>query len=115
MWLMKRPVAFRYKNAADVWVYTEDEMDTVRALDTGHDAQGLYVRNGTADIAEWQPIDTAPKGEDDFFLVCAVGDPRSPFVVRGSLMASARKSGTPAHLTLNYLTHWMRLPAKPAA
>ena len=113
MWLMKRPVAFRYKNAVDQWVLTTDEAEADQALNSGHDAQGLYVRNGTPDFAEWQPIETAPKGEDDFFLVCAVGDDRSPFVVRGSIMASARKPGTPKHLTLNYLTHWMPLPEKP--
>lgn len=45
--LQKRPVAFRYKNEADEWVLTADEAETQRALDTGHDAQGLYVRDGT--------------------------------------------------------------------
>lgn len=45
--LVKRPVAFRYKNAVDQWVYTENEAETQHALNTGHDAQGLYVRDGT--------------------------------------------------------------------
>ena len=44
--LKKRPVAFRYKNGVDEWVYTENEAETQRALDTGHDCQGLYVRDG---------------------------------------------------------------------
>jgi hypothetical protein len=43
--LEKRPVAFRYKNAVDVWVYTENESEAQRALDAGHDSQGLYVRD----------------------------------------------------------------------
>lgn len=64
----------------------------------------------------WQPIDTAPTGNDDFFLV-GCDDPRddrSPFVVRGSIFKSARKSNTPGHLSLGYLTHWQPLPAKPS-
>ena len=44
--LRKRPVAFRYKNDIDEWVYTESEAECQQALDTGHDAQGLYVRDG---------------------------------------------------------------------
>jgi hypothetical protein len=44
--LRKRPAAFRYKNEADQWVYTENEAETQRALDSGRDAQGLYVRDG---------------------------------------------------------------------
>jgi len=45
--LKKRPTAFRYKSDSDQWVYTENEADTQHALDNGHDAQGLYVRDGT--------------------------------------------------------------------
>jgi hypothetical protein len=65
--------------------------------------------------ANWQPIETAPTGDDDFFLVCCDDprDDRSPFVVRGSIFKSARKSNTPGHLSLSYLTHWQPLPAKP--
>lgn len=44
--LRKRPVAFRYKDVDDQWIYTEDEAEAQRALDTGHDSQGLYVRDG---------------------------------------------------------------------
>lgn len=44
--LAKRPVAFRYKNAVDEWVLTLDEQEAQQALDTGHDYQGLYVRDG---------------------------------------------------------------------
>lgn len=66
-------------------------------------------------MSEWQPIETAPTGENDFFLVCCndPADERSPFVVRGSIFASASKPNTPQHLSLGYLTHWMPLPAKP--
>ncbi len=44
--LRKRPVAFRFKNASDAWIYTEDEGRAQNALDTGHDSQALYVRDG---------------------------------------------------------------------
>ena len=64
-------------------------------------------------VLVWQPIDTAPKGDDDFFLVCGVGDDRSAFVVRGSILKSARKDNAPSHLHLHWLTHWMPLPPKP--
>lgn len=68
-------------------------------------------------MSEWQPIETAPTGDHDFYLVCTTDpdDPRSAFVVRGSILASARKTGTPKHLSLGYLTHWMPLPPKPTA
>src|SRR5688572_32229032 len=49
-------------------------------------------------------IGTAPQGDDDFFLVCGAGDDRSPFVVRGSILKTARKSNTPSHLHLHWLT-----------
>lgn len=63
----------------------------------------------------WQTIDTAPTGDDDFFLVCCddPADDRSPFVVRGSIFKSARQARTPGHLSLHHLTHWQPLPAKP--
>ena len=63
----------------------------------------------------WKPIATAPTGDDDFYLVCCADpiDDRSPFVVRGSILKGARKDGTPGHLSLGYLTHWMPLPPKP--
>ncbi len=44
--LKKRPVAFRYKSEADQWIYTENEAETQHALDTGHDSQALFVRDG---------------------------------------------------------------------
>jgi hypothetical protein len=62
---------------------------------------------------EWKPIETAPKEPEATFLVCAVGDDRGPFVVRADIMWQARKAGTPSHLGLSYLTHWMPLPAMP--
>lgn len=61
----------------------------------------------------WQPIETAPKDAEATFLVCAVGDDRGPFVVRSDIMWQARKAGTPSHLGLSYLTHWMPLPEMP--
>ncbi len=71
----------------------------------------------TDQFPDWRSIETAPTGEDDFYLVCTddPGDNRSPFVVRGSILASARKTNTPKHLSLGYLTHWMPLPPKPSA
>lgn len=44
--LVKRPVAFRYKNGTDQWTYTENEAETQAALDNGHDSQALFVRDG---------------------------------------------------------------------
>lgn len=63
----------------------------------------------------WREISTAPLGDDDFYLVCCnnPADDRSPFVVRGSIFASARKHPVQHHLSMAYLTHWMPLPAKP--
>jgi hypothetical protein len=110
---MKRPVAFRYKDEKDAWILTSDESEAVRALDAGHDYQGLYVRDGTPLFPDWRSIETAPLGDDDFYLVCAVGDERSPFVVRGGIFATARKHPPQHHLSLAYLTHWMPLPEKP--
>jgi hypothetical protein len=64
---------------------------------------------------DWQPIATAPTGDDDFYLVCCndPADDRSPFVVRGSIFKSARTHPPAHHLSLAYLTHWQPLPAKP--
>lgn len=61
----------------------------------------------------WQPIESAPTGDDDFNLVCGVGDPRSPFVVRGGILKSARREDAPSHLHMRWLTHWRPLPAPP--
>jgi len=44
--LTRRPVAFRYKNAADEWVLTASETAADDALMAGHDTQGLYARVG---------------------------------------------------------------------
>lgn len=65
--------------------------------------------------ARWRTIESAPTGDDDFYLVCGVGDDRSPFVVRGSIFASARKHPAQHHLSMAWLTHWMPLPSKPDA
>lgn len=64
---------------------------------------------------QWRTIDTAPTGEDDFFLVCCDDprDDRSPFVVRGSIFKSARTHPAQHHLSMAHLTHWQPLPAKP--
>lgn len=72
------------------------------------------ARRLIASVAEWQPIETAPTGDNDFYLVCGVGDERHPFVVRGSILKTARGPRTPEHLTMNWLTHWMPLPAPPS-
>lgn len=62
----------------------------------------------------WRPINSAPVGDDDFYLVCCDDprDDRSPFVVRGSIFASSIRSPTSRWHTL---THWMPLPLKPHA
>lgn len=68
-----------------------------------------------AKYGEWKSIETAPTGDDDFYLVWGARDGKreSPFVVRGSILKSARLPNTPGHLHLHYLTHWMPLPELP--
>lgn len=118
--LVKRPVAFRVPRIADdklsetEWrLFSDEEAARQDAENKGTDYQGLYVRDGSAIVSEWEPIETAPKDPDATFLVCAVGDERGPFVVRASILWQARKAGTPSHLGLSHLTHWMPLPAMP--
>jgi hypothetical protein len=90
---------FQLATAALLWLWHEENPAALSAARTDRDG--------------WRPIETAPRGDDDFFLVCGVDDPRSPFVVRGQILWSARKPNTPSHLHLHYLTHWMPLPAPP--
>lgn len=123
-YLVKRPVAFRVQRANNngvglsttEWRLFEDEKAAYDAAEqTGAVMQALFVRDGTAIVAEWEPIETAPQDDNAFFLVCGVGDDRSPFVVRGSILKNARQGNTPSHLHLHWLTHWMPLPALPTA
>lgn len=66
--------------------------------------------------AGWMPIETAPKGDNDFFLVgCSdPNDGRRPFVFRGDILATARQANCPKHLSMHYITHWMQLPPPPS-
>jgi hypothetical protein len=64
-------------------------------------------------MENWHSIGTAPTGENDLFLVCGAHDPRSPFVVRGSIFKTARQHPVEHHLSMAWLTHWMPLPEKP--
>lgn len=125
-YLVKRPVAFRIPRtdparAGEViihpgWRYVTDEAFARQEANAlGVEYEGLYVRDGSAIVGEWRAIETAPKEPDAMFLVCAVGDDRGPFVVRASIMWQARKAGTPSHLGLSHLTHWMPLPPMPTA
>lgn len=120
--LAKRPVAFRIPRtdparagetlSTTEWRYFTDEKqahDEAEQLGTGY--QALFVRDGTAIVAEWEPIGSAPT--DGSFLVCAIDDDRGPFVVSAQILWMARKENTPSHLGLSYLTHWMPLPAPP--
>ncbi len=120
--LVKRPVAFRIPRAdADSagttlsetdWRYFSDEEAAYKAAEAlGADYQALFVRDGSAIVAEWSPIEYAPKNPEATFLVCTAGDPREPFVVRADILWRARKALTPDHLNLSRLTHWMPLPA----
>lgn len=123
-YLVKRPVAFRVPRAdpstagemmGTEWrLFQDEEAASEEAEALGVEYQALFNRDGTAIVGEWEPIDGAPKEPDAMFLVCAVGDHRGPFVVRADIMWQARKAGTPNHLGLSYLTHWMPLPAMPA-
>lgn len=120
-YFVKRPVAFRVPRAdpstagemyGTEWRLFQDEQaahDEAEAL--GVEYQALFNRDGTAIVAEWEPIGSAPT--DGLFLVCAVGDDRGPFVVSGQILWMARKENTPSHLGLSYVTHWMPLPAPP--
>jgi len=120
-YLVKRPVAFRVPRIVDdklsdtKWqLFTDEEAANAEAEAKGCDYQALFVRDGTAILGEWEPIETAPKEKDAMFLVCAVDDDRGPFVVRSDILWAARKTGTPHHLGLSHLTHWMPLPAPPS-
>jgi len=120
--LAKRPVAFRIPRAdhdtagttlsEKEWRFFADEEAAYKAAEAlGTDYQALFVRDGEAIVAEWEPIGSAPT--DGSFLVCAAGDDRGPFVVSGQILWMARKENTPSHLSLSYVTHWMPLPAPP--
>ena len=119
--LCKRPVAFRiHRTDPDTagttiskteWRYfTDEETAYNEAEQLGENYQCLYTRDGTAIVAEWEPIASAPV--DGLFLVCAVGG--GPFMVSGQILWMARKENTPSHLGLSHVTHWMPLPAPPA-
>lgn len=118
-YFVKRPVAWRVKALYNDWqLFDDEEVANKHAIYCSPDAkvEALYIRDGSAIVAEWQPIETAPTGQNDFFLVCCDNpkDERGPFVVRGSFLADTRATGTPKHLSLSHLTHWMAIPAKPS-
>lgn len=123
-YLVKRPVAFRVPRtdpsvAGEMYgtewrLFQDEEAASEEANALGVEYQGLYARDGAAIVGEWEPIETAPKDPEATFLVVAVGDDRGPFVVRSDILWQARKAGTPSHLGLSYLTHWMPLPAMPS-
>jgi hypothetical protein len=122
-YLVKRPVAFRVPRtdpatAGETLSNTEWRLfNNEKMADEESEAlggvgyQGLYARDGSAIVAEWEPIGSAPT--DGSFLVCALGDDREPFVVNAKILWNALKENTPSHLGLSYLTHWMPLPAPP--
>lgn len=122
-YLVKRPVAFRVPRAdpsmagemlGTEWRLIQDEEAAHEAAEeVGAEYQALFVRDGTAIVGEWEPIETAPREPKAMFLVCAVGDDRGPFVVRADILWRARAASTPSHLEMRYLTHWMPLPAMP--
>jgi hypothetical protein len=73
------------------------------------------TRDGTAIVAEWELIGSAPT--DGCFLVCDINDDRGPFlplIVSAKIFWMARKEDTPSHLRLAHMTHWMPLPAPPS-
>jgi hypothetical protein len=124
--LCKRAVAFRIRRAdADTagtalsetdWRYFSNEDDAWKASDAlGTEYQALYTRDGTAIVAEWELIGSAPT--DGCFLVCDINDDRGPFlplIVSAKIFWMARKEDTPSHLRLAHMTHWMPLPAPPS-
>lgn len=115
--LCKRPVAFRVQRANDdgmtlsktEWRYFTDEAEAARESDAlSADCQGLYVRDGTALVAEWQSIGSAPT--EGSFLVCNAD---GAFVISARILWNSLKENTPTHLGLGNVTHWMPLPALP--
>mgnify|MGYP001561535373 CR=1 FL=1 len=123
-YLVKRPVAFRVPRtdpatagetlSVTEWrLFNDEEAAYTEAAQLGTDYQALYARDGAAIVAEWETIETAPQGDDDFFLVCGLYDERRPFVMRGTILKMARLGNTPSHLSMHYLTHWMPLPTPP--
>lgn len=61
---------------------------------------------------EWKDADSAPK--KGFFLAWSPDFPDAPTVWNAEIFHSARKPGTPRHLTANHWTLWTPLPM-PAA
>lgn len=120
-YFIKRPVAFRVPRADPStagemygveWRLFQDEKAASEEADAlGVEYQALFVRDGTAIVGEWEPVGSAPT--EGLFLVCAVGDDRGPFVVNAQIFWQARKAGTPSHLGLSHITHWMPLPLSP--
>ena len=121
-YFIKRPVAFRVPRtdpgtagetlSTTEWrLFNDEEAAYTEAAQLGTNYQAMFVRDGTAIIAEWETIGSAPT--DGSFLVCAIGDDRGPFVVSAQIFWMARKENTPSHLGLGYVTHWMPLPAPP--
>lgn len=115
-YLVKRPVAFRVPRIIDdklsdsEWQLFGDEgAANAEAEAKGCDYHALFVRDGTAIVAEWELIGSAPT--EGQFLICAPGE--RPFVVSGRILWASRKGNTPSHLGLSHITHWMPLPASP--
>lgn len=120
--LCKRPVAFRIPRmdpetagttlSTSEWRYFTNEKQAYEESEIiGGAVQGLYVRDGEATVAEWQPIASAPT--DGQFLVGSVDE--DVMIVSGQILWMALKEDTPRHLSLKHMTHWMPLPVPPLA
>lgn len=119
--LLKRPVAFRVLRAdvrsagetlstTEFRLFQDEDSASEAAHALGTDYQGLYVRDGTAIVAEWQPIETAPKdgtrvliADEDVWMAVARFWPCNMFWIEDA--ASGMK--------LNQPSHWMPIPAPP--
>jgi hypothetical protein len=83
---------------------SESQVDDLRA------EIGRLNRLINTPMTAWQPIATVPTDRRMFLVF---GDGKMS-IWRGDILADARNPRTPIHLSMRYVTHWMRLPEPPA-
>lgn len=122
--LCKRPVAFRVPRIVDdrlsgtEWqLFNDEDSANAEAEAKGCDYQALFVRDGAAIVAEWKPIETAPKDGTPFlcFRPDALGH---GFSDQSGIDVLWWENGDwtydgDGRVTVDPPTHWMPLPAPP--